>query len=134
MHSKSRAGKNASKCFPSARKFVFEIDPFDFPLSFLKMMNVSRIAASDSARKLGSVKWFDMKKGYGFITPKEGSGIDGEVFVHQTNVISATGFRTLYDGLDVAFSCRTGKLGRAEAYDVSMADGTPVKVEATDRR
>lgn len=95
---------------------------------------MSRVAASDSARLLGKVKWFDMKKGYGFITPIDGSGVDGEVFVHQSNVISATGFRTLYDGLDVAFSCRTGKLGKAEAFDVCMADGTPVKVVVSDHQ
>lgn len=97
------------------------------------MYNISRLAAGDSARVLGQVKWFDMKKGYGFITPKEGSGVEGEVFAHQSNVVSATGFRTLYDGLDVAFSCRTGKLGKAEAYDITMADGSPVQVQMTDR-
>lgn len=39
----------------------------------------------------GSVKWFDPKKGYGYITPDDGAP---DVFVHQS-VIHAEGFRTL---------------------------------------
>jgi 'Cold-shock' DNA-binding domain len=39
----------------------------------------------------GTVKWFDTKKGFGFIVPADGSP---EVFVHQT-VIHAEGFRSL---------------------------------------
>jgi cold shock CspA family protein len=77
----------------------------------------------------GRVKWFDMKKGYGFIVPNIDCGIDGEVFVHQSNIISATGFRTLVDGLDVAFVCRPGKTGRNEAFEVTMTDGSPVRVQ-----
>ena len=39
----------------------------------------------------GTVKWFDYKKGYGFVTPDDGSE---DIFVHQT-VIHASGFRSL---------------------------------------
>lgn len=37
-------------------------------------------SARDEARSAGTVKWFNPKKGYGFITPEEG---EEEVFVHQ---------------------------------------------------
>ena len=49
-------------------------------------------AFSDEGTKLsGHVKWFDTKKGFGFIIPTDGSE---DVFVHQTS-IHAEGFRSL---------------------------------------
>lgn len=47
----------------------------------------------------GQVKWFDAKKGYGFIvTPDR----DGDIFVHYTE-IAGDGFRKLLDGESVEF-------------------------------
>jgi len=46
---------------------------------------------SSSSKQVGHVKWFDVKKGFGFIIPSDGSG---DVFIHQTN-IKAEGFRSL---------------------------------------
>ena len=42
----------------------------------------------------GSVKWFSNKKGFGFITPAEGSSITDDVFVHQSSIF-CEGYRTL---------------------------------------
>jgi len=47
----------------------------------------------------GTVKWFDSKKGFGFITRE---GTDGDIFVHYTN-IEGDGFRSLRDGEVVEF-------------------------------
>ena len=46
------------------------------------------------AKISGSVKWFSNKKGFGFITPDEGSAITDDIFVHQS-VITSEGYRTL---------------------------------------
>ncbi|HTL47515.1 MAG TPA: cold shock domain-containing protein [Verrucomicrobiae bacterium] len=55
----------------------------------------------------GTVKWFDNKKGYGFITP-QGSGKD--VFVHHT-AIQGDGFKTLNEGDSVEFEIVPGPKG-----------------------
>ena len=61
----------------------------------------------------GTVKWFNEKKGFGFITPDDGGD---DLFVHHTN-ISAEGFRTLRDGQRVEFEPAQGKKGM-EATEV----------------
>ena len=46
----------------------------------------------------GTVKWFDVKKGFGFIQQEDGN----DVFVHYSN-ISGNGFKVLEDGESVEF-------------------------------
>ena len=54
----------------------------------------------------GTVKWFDARKGFGFITPDDGSE---EVFVHYSS-IDGRGYRMLEDGQKVQFAAtRTAK-------------------------
>ena len=48
---------------------------------------------------IGTVKWFNEKKGYGFITPENG---ESDVFVHFTDV-TGSGFKTLNEGEQVEF-------------------------------
>jgi CspA family cold shock protein len=55
---------------------------------------------------LGTVKWFDSKKGYGFIVGPEGK----DVFVHFS-VIEGDGFRSLQDGEQVEYEFRQGDKG-----------------------
>lgn len=47
----------------------------------------------------GKVKWFNEKKGYGFIEKDDG----GDIFVHFSG-IDADGFRTLFEGQRVQFN------------------------------
>jgi len=54
----------------------------------------------------GRVKWFNEKKGYGFIESAE----HGDVFVHYT-AIESSGFRTLSDGDEVTFEVEEGNKG-----------------------
>ena len=55
----------------------------------------------------GTVKWFNEKKGFGFITPEDGGD---DLFVHHSN-ISSEGFRTLKDGQEVEFEPAQGRKG-----------------------
>ncbi len=54
----------------------------------------------------GTVKWFDVKKGFGFIQQDDGN----DVFVHHTN-ISGNGFKVLEDGESVEFEVVEGDKG-----------------------
>ena len=58
----------------------------------------------------GKVKWFDNKKGYGFITPEDGK----DVFVHHT-AIQGDGYKTLQEGQDVEFDIVQGPKGEQAA-------------------
>ena len=55
----------------------------------------------------GTVKWFNDSKGYGFITPDEGSK---DLFVHFSN-IAGDGFKSLSEGSRVEFEPRVGQKG-----------------------
>ena len=55
----------------------------------------------------GTVKWFNESKGFGFITPSDGSK---DVFVHFS-AIASEGFRTLTEGQQVTFNVVNGPKG-----------------------
>jgi CspA family cold shock protein len=57
----------------------------------------------------GTVKWFDEAKGYGFISPEDGSK---DVFVHHSG-IAGSGFKTLAEGQRVSFDVQQGPKGPA---------------------
>jgi len=56
----------------------------------------------------GTVKWFNQDKGYGFITPDDGSK---DLFVHYSEIQSGGGYATLKEGQKVEFEVGQGKKG-----------------------
>jgi CspA family cold shock protein len=55
----------------------------------------------------GTVKWFSDDKGFGFITPDEGTN---DLFVHQSG-IDAEGFRSLPEGAKVSYDSEAADKG-----------------------
>ncbi|MEL0590814.1 MAG: cold shock-like protein CspC [Planktothrix rubescens PR222] len=59
------------------------------------------------AKIKGQVKWFNDSKGFGFITPDDGSK---DIFVHHS-AIQSDGFKTLTEGQKVEFEIQQGQKG-----------------------
>jgi CspA family cold shock protein len=64
----------------------------------------------------GTVKWFNEKKGFGFLSQDNG----GDVFVHHTG-ITGEGFKTLREGEPVEFEVKQGPKG-PQAVNVRVID------------
>ena len=66
----------------------------------------------------GTVKWFDSEKGFGFISPDDGSE---DVFIHDTG-IAGSGFKSLEEGEKVTYEVTQGRNG-LQAANVSKGSG-----------
>ncbi|XP_015788739.1 putative uncharacterized protein DDB_G0272516 isoform X1 [Tetranychus urticae] len=75
-----------------------------------------------TGRRRGRCKWFNVAKGWGFITPNDGGP---DVFVHQS-VIQMNGFRSLGDEEEVEFECKVSDKG-LEATLVTGVEGLECK-------
>lgn len=62
----------------------------------------------------GKVKWFNPRKGYGFVEPDDKSE---DVFVHITAVQKA-GFENLYESQKISYNIETGKNGKSSAVNL----------------
>ena len=70
----------------------------------------------------GIVKWFNNKKGYGFISPSDGSD---DVFIHYTAIQGEEGdFKTVYEGDTVEFDVVDGQKG-PQASNVTVTKKGP---------
>ena len=66
---------------------------------------------------IGTVKWFNATKGYGFIQPEDGSK---DVFVHVT-AVERSGLGRLNEGDRVSFELERGQQGKTSAVNLQAA-------------
>lgn len=64
----------------------------------------------------GTVKWFNNKKGYGFIKSPEN---EKDIFVHIT-AIQKSGLEGINEGQELSFDIIPDKIGRPEAHNLSV--------------
>lgn len=66
---------------------------------------------------MGTVKWFNTTKGYGFIKPDDGGA---DVFVHVT-AVQNSGLQALNEGQNVSFELKPQRNGKMAAEDLKLA-------------
>ncbi len=67
---------------------------------------------------VGTVKFFNSTKGYGFIEPEDGSN---DAFVH-ISAVERAGLTTLNEGQKVSYELQPGKNGKSSAEDLSIVE------------
>ena len=67
---------------------------------------------------IGTVKWFNGQKGYGFIAPEEGGD---DAFVHIT-ALQASGIASLDEGQKVEYELVRGRNGKMAAQNLRLVD------------
>lgn len=77
----------------------------------------------------GKVKWFSAEKGYGFISPDDGSR---DLFVHFS-AIQSDGFRELHEGDEVEFDVGEGQKG-PQAQNVTVSRQAPQRDSGPSRQ
>ncbi len=66
---------------------------------------------------IGTVKWFNAQKGYGFIQPEDGSQ---DVFVH-VSAVERSGLGNLHEGQKISFEVQRGQQGKNSAVNLQQA-------------
>ena len=67
---------------------------------------------------IGTVKWWNAAKGYGFIEPEDGSK---DAFVH-ISAVERAGLNSLNEGQKVSYELTQGQNGKTSAENLSIAD------------
>jgi cold shock protein len=135
--SRRRWGRREPKgCKAGRRPHVLLVDFFMVRLAFLSAAErrtapvrcggetrglcISRWRILDLQRTkmaIGTVKWFNAQKGYGFIQPEDGSK---DVFVH-ISAVERSGIGNLHEGQRLSFEIERGNQGRTSAVNLRQA-------------
>ena len=67
--------------------------------------------------RIGTVKWFNAQKGYGFIQPDDGSK---DVFVH-VSAVESSGIGNLQEGQKLSYELERGQQGKISAVSLQAA-------------
>ena len=67
---------------------------------------------------IGTVKWFNTSKGFGFIEPNDGSS---DAFVH-ISAVERAGLTGLNEGQKVSFELQAGQNGKSSAENLALID------------
>jgi CspA family cold shock protein len=85
-------------------------------------MIFAKALPKESFMSQGKVKWFNARKGYGFIAGEDGQ----DIFVHYAS-ISSDGYKTLNEGQDVTYDVVKGEKGLRAENVVPVAASTEEK-------
>lgn len=92
-------------------------------------------APTPAAAVLGRCKWFDERKGYGFIVLCEGASAGTDAFVHHRDIVPAVSTRrVLRKGEYVSLRLTEKEPGRPHAVEVRGAGGGPLMCDHFSRR
>jgi cold shock protein len=69
---------------------------------------------------IGTVKWFNSQKGYGFIKPDGGANGGNDVFVH-ISALEKAGIENLSEGQRINFEISPGRNGKSSATALQLA-------------
>lgn len=89
------------------------------------------------SRAIGNVKWYDSKKGYGFVTlvTPDSENTGNDVFVHYSNInVSDGNYKRLFPGEYIEFEIGSGNDGRSVCLNVTGLHGGLLLCENENHR
>lgn len=124
VHAMANFADKMLRCVRCGASFVFTVDEQRLMAAKGEVVEprlcpACRVKGSTDTKITGRVKWFDERKGYGFISRDDGGR---DVFVHYTG-IEGGGFRTVHEGRKVEFEVEVTPKGPRAVKVVKLSEG-----------